>query len=98
MVVVRGDLAWRKLEFKERRKEKKGLAIYGKMLQEMDTDQERLTKVIAEKLKKSNSVGWIQEWYSFDSLEKQVNSMEDLQYKPGKRMCGKRMLRTGEVR
>ena len=62
----------------ERRDEK--TVLYGKRLQDMDA--ERLTKVIAEKLKESGNIGWIEEWHSLVrkyDMEQQVSGESSIQ-------------------
>lgn len=49
---IRGEMGWRKLE--ERREEKK--MLYGRRFWELG--EERLVKLIVEKLKESGGVGW----------------------------------------
>ena len=53
---IRGEMGWRKLE--ERREEKK--MLYGRRFWELG--EERLVKLIVEKLKESGGVGWREEY------------------------------------
>ena len=53
---IRGEMGWRKLE--ERREEKK--MLYGRRFWELG--EERLVKLIVEKLKESGSIGWREEY------------------------------------
>ena len=55
---IRGEMGWRKLE--ERREEKKKL--YGRRFWELYIGEERLVKLIVEKLKESGGVGWREEY------------------------------------
>ena len=53
---IHGEMGWRKLE--ERREEKK--TLYGRRFWELG--EERLVKLIVEKLKESGSIGWREEY------------------------------------
>ena len=53
---MHGEMRWRKLE--ERREEKK--MLYGRRFWELG--EERLVKLIVEKLKESGGVGWREEY------------------------------------
>ncbi len=64
---VRGDLGWRKLE--ERREEKK--LLYGKRIDNLEDD--RLVKIVAEKLKNMGGVGW---WEECEVLQRRYGLSE----------------------
>ena len=65
---VRGDLGWRKLE---ERKEGKKL-MCGKRLEGLEDN--RLVKIVAEKLKDAGNVGW---WREYGALQRKYVITED---------------------
>ena len=65
---VRGDLGWRKLE--ERREGKK--LMYGKRLEGLEDN--RLVKIVAEKLKDAGNVGW---WGEYGALQRKYVITEE---------------------
>ncbi len=64
---MRGDLGWRKLE--ERPEEKK--LLFGKRIDNLEDD--RLVKIVAEKLKNMGGVGW---WGEYEVLQKRYGLSE----------------------
>ena len=73
-VAVRGDLGWRKLE--ERREGKK--LMHGKRLEGLEDN--RLVKIVVEKLKDAGNVGW---WGEYGALQRKYVITEEDQAKKG---------------